>query len=174
MEENDIVEPIDLPRESHNPFAYYGFAWKRLWSYFLELLLIAIVSFLISLPTMGLLDDKELQLPFDPSVTVNLFFFSFDGVPALIFLATLFLLLFEWPLEYGISYVHLKAARKEKVAVKDMFAVFDNYWNAVFANLLVAFIIGVGFVLLIVPGIIFACKLFFVSYLIVDKNKLLL
>ena len=79
-------------------------------------------------------------------------------------------MLLEWPLEYGISYVHLKAARKEKVAVKDMFAVFNNYWNSVFANLLVAVIVGFGIVLLIIPGIVFACKLCFVPYLIVDKK----
>ena len=38
------------------------------------------------------------------------------------------------------------------------------------ANLLVFAICGIGFVLLIVPGIIFACRLSFVPYLVMDKG----
>ena len=170
MEKEQQIEPADIPETTLNPFSYYGFAFGRMWNYFLELLLVTIVSFLISIPAFGWLDEETIKAPFDPGITVNLVFFSFEGWGALIFLVTIFVLLFEWPLEYGISYVHLKAARKEKVAVKDMFAVFNNYWNSVFANLLVTFIIGFGFMLLIVPGIIFACKLCFVPYLIVDKQ----
>jgi hypothetical protein len=51
-----------------------------------------------------------------------------------------------------------------------MFAAFNNYLNAVLAYLLVTVIIIIGFVLLIIPGIIFACKLAFVPYLIVDQK----
>jgi uncharacterized membrane protein len=170
VEVEQQTEPADIPETTLNPFSYYGFAFGRLWKYFLELLLVTIISFLISLPTIGWLDEETIKAPFDPGITVNLVFFSFEGWGALVFLVTIFVLLFEWPLEYGISYVHLKAARKEKVAVKDMFAVFNNYWNSVFANLLVTFIIGFGFMLLIIPGIIFACKLCFVPYLVVDKQ----
>lgn len=170
MDIEEQIQPPDIPAATFNPFSYYGFAFGRMWKYFLELLLVTIISFLISLPTLGWLDEETIKAPFDPGITVNLVFFSFEGWGALVFLITIFVLLFEWPIEYGISYVHLKAARKEKVAVKDMFAVFNNYWNSVFANLLVAFIVGFGIMLLIVPGIIFACKLCFVPYLIVDKQ----
>ena len=169
--ENELeLTQRDIPETILNPFSYYGFAFKRMWSYFLELLLVTIVSFIISIPTFGWLDEESLKAPFDPGITVNLVFFSFEGIAALVFILVLFILLFEWPLEYGISYVHLRAVRKEKVAVKDMFAVFNNYWNSVFANLLVAFIIGFGILLFIIPGIIFACKLCFVPYLIVDRK----
>jgi uncharacterized membrane protein len=51
-----------------------------------------------------------------------------------------------------------------------MFAAFKNYWNAVWSFLLVFVIVFVGFILLIVPGIIFACKLAFVPYLVVDRK----
>ena len=52
-----------------------------------------------------------------------------------------------------------------------MFAVFQiNYWNAVIAGILVAIIVGIGIVMLIVPGIIFACRLAFVPYLVIDRN----
>ena len=42
--------------------------------------------------------------------------------------------------------------------------------NAVLANLLVGVIVIIGFALLIVPGIIFACKLAFTPYLVVDRK----
>ena len=51
-----------------------------------------------------------------------------------------------------------------------MFAAFRNYWNAVLASLLVGIIVVIGFFLLIIPGIIFACKLAFTPYLVVDRN----
>ena len=46
----------------------------------------------------------------------------------------------------------------------------DNYLNIVLANLLVFAIVGLGLVFLIVPGIIFLCRLAFVPYLVMDKK----
>jgi len=74
------------------------------------------------------------------------------------------------PVGYGVAYASLKAARGEKPEVADMFEGFKNYLNVVAASLLTAVIIAVGFILLIVPGIIFACKLAFVPYLVLDKK----
>ena len=51
-----------------------------------------------------------------------------------------------------------------------MFAFFKNYSNSIMANLLTSFIIIVGFIFFLIPGIIFSCKLAFVPYLIVDKK----
>ncbi|GAI47977.1 unnamed protein product, partial [marine sediment metagenome] len=65
---------------------------------------------------------------------------------------------------------NLKAARGDKLEIKNMFEAFHNYWNAVLANILVGVIVVIGFVLLIVPGIIFACKLVFTPYLVVDRK----
>lgn len=172
MEQNQInseSQIINKPNISNNPFAYYGFAWRKMWKYFLELLLVAIISFIIMIPS-GVFLDEDNYFHLDNAIRIDLVFISFEGTAAYIFFALIFVLLLQWPLEYGISYVHLKAARDEKIIVKDMFAVFDNYWNSVFANLLVAIIIGFGIVFFIIPGLIFACKLAFVPYLIVDKK----
>ena len=38
------------------------------------------------------------------------------------------------------------------------------------ASLLVGVIVSIGFILLIVPGIVFACKLAFTPYLVVDRK----
>jgi uncharacterized membrane protein len=74
------------------------------------------------------------------------------------------------PVNYGMNYAYLKAARGDKLEIKDMFAAFQNYWNAVLASLLVLVIVIIGFILIIVPGIIFACKLAFTPYLVVDRK----
>ena len=73
-------------------------------------------------------------------------------------------------MQYGVTFAFLKAARGDKLEIKDMFAAFKNYWNAVLASLFVGVIIVIGLVLLIVPGIIFACKLAFTPYLVVDRK----
>jgi uncharacterized membrane protein len=60
--------------------------------------------------------------------------------------------------------------RNGEFDVKDTFSTFDNYVNVVLANLLVTAIIGIGLILLVVPGVIFACRLAFVRYLVMDKK----
>ena len=167
--EDDNINENKQPILNHSTFAFYGFSWNKIWKYFLELLLFGIVSFLLILPTIGL--DKDNSYLFtENSIRVDLFIISFEGYGAYLLLAIAYMLLFQWPLEYGISYVYLKAVRDEKIKVQNMFESFNNYWNAVFANLLVTVIIGFGVLMLVIPGIIFACKLAFVPYLIVDKK----
>jgi uncharacterized membrane protein len=75
------------------------------------------------------------------------------------------------PIGYSVSWVFLKAVRREKIEVKDMFSVFErNYWNAVIASLVTTIIIIIGFIMLIIPGIFFACRLAFVPYLVIDEK----
>jgi uncharacterized membrane protein len=119
----------------------YGNGWNKLWPQFGILLLIWII--LTAISTAG------------------------GYIPYVGFLVGLFL---SGPLNYGVNYAYLKAARGEKAEVQDMFTVFNQYWNVFLANLLVTIIVGVGFILLIVPGIYLSCKLAFVSYLVVDKK----
>ena len=45
-----------------------------------------------------------------------------------------------------------------------------NRFIKTFLDCLVAVIVGFGFMLLVIPGIVFACKLSFVPYLIVDRK----
>jgi uncharacterized membrane protein len=130
----------------------YGNGWRQLWKYFLELFLILIVTWVISLPT-NISSWAE---------------GAAGGVLSVI--AVFYGLLVMAPVNYGMNFAYLKAARGDKLVIKDMFAAFQNYWNAVLAGLLVFVIVAVGFVLIIVPGIIFACKLAFTPYLVVDRK----
>ena len=128
----------------------YRNGWRQLWKYFLELLLIIILAFVISLPAgSGQFGDNF-------------------GI--LVILAIAYGILILGPIEYGVAFAYLKAARGDKLKIKDIFGAFQNYWNAVLANLFVDVIIFIGLILLIVPGIIFACKLAFTPYLVVDRK----
>jgi hypothetical protein len=149
--------------------AAYGHGWNQMWKYFLELLLITIISFLITLPAFGLYDENFAEAVSE-YVSIDLILVEFHGVFAYTMMAIAFLILVEWPLEYGMSYGFLRSSRNQSLQVKDIFYSFKNYLNTVYANLLVAVIVGVGIVLIIVPGIIFACKLAFVPYLVVDSK----
>ncbi len=134
----------------------YNKAWDILWKTFIELLVVSIVYGVISIPT-GFFKwgDNNFHWYFIPIIGFGVLY----GV---------FLL---GPIDYGVRWVYLKAVRKEKINIKDMFSVFErNYWNAVLANLLVGIIVGFGIIMLIVPGIIFACRLAFVPYLVIDQK----
>jgi uncharacterized membrane protein len=74
------------------------------------------------------------------------------------------------PVDYGLAFASLKAIRNDKLEIIDIFGAFRNYRNAVLAYLLVGVIVLFGLFLLVIPGIIFSCKLAFTPYLIVDRG----
>jgi len=134
----------------------YSVGWKVLKASFVELLVISIVYMFLS----GPIGTIQWQLES----------FEWYAVPLVLFGIT-YGVFVGGPIQYGASWVFLKAVRGERIEVRDIFAVFQrNYWNAVIANVVVGIIIGMGFVMLIVPGIIFACRLAFVPYLVVDRE----
>jgi len=133
----------------------YRNGWRQLWKHFLVLLLIGIIYVLIS----------SVSAVFNVGQGTG-----GAGAVGLGILSLAYSILLTNPIGYGFSFAYLKAARDDPLDVKDMFEVFHNYWNAVLANLLVGVIVVIGFILLIIPGIIFACKLAFTPYLVVDRK----
>ncbi len=133
----------------------YGNGFRQLKANFLILLLITVVSIVITVPSsvIGSLVEE-------------------GGVVAgfLGLISVAFGILVNNPIGYGVSYSFLRAVRDEPVEVSNMFEAFYTYWNAVLAALLVGFIIIVGIIVLIVPGIYFACKLAFTPYLVIDRK----
>ena len=134
----------------------YNTGWRVMGTYFMELLVIGIIYSILSSPVSAIqIRDSG---------------FEWYMVPLIMF-GMMYGIFVAGPIGYGANWVFLKAVRGERVEIKDMFSVFQrNYWNAVVANVVVAVIVGMGFVMLIVPGIIFACRLVFVPYLVVDKQ----
>lgn len=133
----------------------YSYGWGRIKKFFLDLFLITIIVAAVYVP-LGMIESLDGH-DTPGGALLNIFSFAY-----------LVLLLF--PLDLGASWVFLKGVRGEKIDVQDMFSVFENYLNVVLAGLLTGAIIGIGLVFLLVPGIIFACRLAFVRYLVMDRK----
>jgi uncharacterized membrane protein len=123
--------------------------------YFIELLLVVFVLILLSIP-MGIVNN------FVESDAVNYSFLTLFSIA--------YGIIIMGPVSYGANWIFLKAVRNEPFKTYDIFMAFQNIWNVVLANILVGVIVGIGFALLIIPGIIFACRLAFVSYLVMDEK----
>jgi uncharacterized membrane protein len=150
MSENQLQETQLVPGVGSS----YSNGWRQLWKYFLELLLIGIIGALIGVPA-GISGWTQGVIP---------------AVSVLSILGFAYSILIVGPVDYGVSFAYLKAAREDKIEIKDMFEAFQNYLNAVLANILVSVIVILGLAFLIIPGIIFACKLAFTPYLVVDRK----
>jgi uncharacterized membrane protein len=105
---------------------------------------------------------------FEDNPEFLIFLFGFIGIATI--LTTAFMFLVVKPMQFGISFLNLKAARGEKIEIKEMFSPFKDFWNVVLAGFLTSLIVGFGSLFLIVPGIILACKLIFVPYIVMDKK----
>jgi len=133
----------------------YGNGWRQLWKYILELFVIGIIAFFIGLPGAVMSHGaQEMEC----------------GAIMLALMSLAYAIFLTNPIEYGVSFAFLKAARGDQLKIKDVFEVFQNYWNVVLANILVGIIVLIGLIFLIVPGIILGCRLAFVAYLVVDRK----
>jgi uncharacterized membrane protein len=95
--------------------------------------------------------------------------FMFISFSVIIALAVTFLV--APVISYGADLMFIQAIRDTKPDLKNMFIGFQrNFLNIVLANLLVTIIVVAGIIFLIIPGIIFACRLFMVPYLVMDKQ----
>jgi uncharacterized membrane protein len=152
----------------------YNYAWRTLWPSFWMLLLVAIISGAIGMIPTPFQSIGDAVWPsllgevgrWSPAIIIA----AIMGISLSVFVGVAFAVFVEGPVGFGVSFAYLKAARKEKLDIADMFAAFKNYWQAVLASFLVGLIIFVGFILLIVPGIYLACKLAFTPYLVVDRK----
>jgi len=79
-------------------------------------------------------------------------------------------LLFLPVIDYGVDLVFLRGVRHDEVDIKDIASGFYRYLNVVLASLLVFGLVGISLVAFIVPGIYVACRLVFVSYLVMDEE----
>jgi len=135
----------------------FGHGWRMMMKYFLELLLVSLVVIAAQIP-MGLSQVGQ-GTGFAPSMALlQVFVMGF----------TLFVLA---PIDFGSKFVFFKAMKDQKFEIKEIFSGFkDKYLNIILANLLTMAIVVAGILMIIIPGIIFACKLAFVPYLVMDKN----
>jgi uncharacterized membrane protein len=149
---SQIPESVNIDPAYSGAFSH---GWLTMKKYFIELLVVIFVLILFSLP-MGIVNSINDRIGF--------------GYSSLTLFSVAYGIIILGPVSYGVNWIFLKAARNEPFKTYDMFMAFQNIWNVVIANILVGVIVGIGFVLLIIPGIIFACRMAFVSYLVMDQK----
>jgi hypothetical protein len=130
--------------------------WHFMKKYFLPLFLVILVLVIIDIPlesAQKYSKQEDFQLPLWQQV-----------------LGLAYWLLFIPVINYSADMLFVESVRDVRIDVKNIIAGFRNYLNIVLANLLVIALTGIAVVALIIPGIIVACRLAFVSYLVMDKG----
>jgi uncharacterized membrane protein len=135
----------------------YGHGWDQMKKYFLYVFLITILLGILMAP-MGV---EEYYQEGHIRVVTNIIYQVF---------ATAYFFFVLAVIQYGSDFVFLKMARDEAFEIREVFDGFKNYLNIILANILVVALIGFGIVLLIIPGIIIACRLALVPYIVMDKK----
>jgi uncharacterized membrane protein len=152
-----LMETIEKNQKiSKNKIRAYRKGWEQMEKHFLPLLLVIIILFVANLPT-SVFSIKE-HFPFFINAFIGLFGFAYGT----------FVLA---PMNYGADLLFIKASRDEKFIPEEIFIGFrSKYLNIILTHLLVLAIVVAGLISCLIPGIIFACRLTFVSYLVMDKN----
>lgn len=159
----------------------FGTGWRVMTDNFLRLFLVVIILFILTAP-FKMLDFKFNandihDLPFIGDAfrgdIGHLFTLGSLGILAAFFglIALLYALLVAPVFTYGGDMIFVQSVRKIKPDFEYLIKGFmDNYFSIVLASLLVTALIILGMFLLIIPGIIIACRLVFVSYIVMDKK----
>lgn len=130
--------------------------WGTMKYKFLYLFLIVVVLSFIDIPLGGFKGKGEHS------------YTSLEILAELILIA--YWLLLVPVFEYSADLLFLKGVRKQEIDLKEIIIGFKNYMNIVLSHLLVTALIGIALIALIIPGIIVACRLAFVSYIVMDQK----
>jgi uncharacterized membrane protein len=159
-----------------------GTGWKVMKDNFLRLFLVIIVLAVVTGPfkvfNFSFSHDDWHKLPFimghgmDGGIRHFLTLGSLGIFAAFLgLIAMLYAFLIAPVFVYGGNMIFVQAVRKVKPDFEYLIKGFmENYLHIILANLLVFALVVLGFFALIVPGIIIACRLAFVSYIIMDKK----
>jgi hypothetical protein len=155
----------------------FGHGWKVMEKYFLILFLAVLVIGIVVAPTdtfRWTIDpsdrdfwgwDRNWHLP-----DFGLIAFGMFAVMLALF-ALAYSLLIVPVFRYGGKMMFLQGVRDVRPDFNMLINGFrENYLSIILANLLTAALIMLGFIALVIPGIIVACRLAFVGYLVMDKK----
>lgn len=125
----------------------YAWAWPSLTRWFVELLLVALTWCVLASPA-GIAHHLDAHV-----------------------FSTLYSTFVVVPLNFGALYAYLHAVRGEAPRVSHLLEPFRRaYPQVVLAHLMWLVLVGAGFALLIVPGIVVATRLAFVAFLVMDED----
>ncbi len=142
--------------------AAYSHGWKVLWKYFITLLLVSLVVVVAVMPFAIPANLAEFDNNYFSFMAIAVVFGQIFTIAYSLFVIS--------PLDYGVKWIYLQSVREKKAEVVEVFDSFKNYLNVVLASLLTGAIITFGIFMVIIPGIIFACRLVFVPYMVMDKK----
>jgi hypothetical protein len=160
----------------------FGTGWNVMFDNFLRLFLVIIILSIIAAPFkifnfhFDLSDLHRAPWNWGNNMGHNMRdFFTIGslGIFAAFFglLAMLYAFLVAPVFQYGGNMIFIQAVRKIKPDFEYLIKGFmQNYLHIILANLLVFALVILGLFALIIPGIIIACRLAFVSYIIMDKK----
>lgn len=154
-----VTEPTFSPIMHEEPSVIASFekGWKLLWGNFGIILLVWIVSTLISV-SVSLVSGF---LPDSGSTGTAIFW----GI--VLFIFNFFI---AYPVQIGVIYFMIKIARGDNAELKDIFEAFNHYGSALLMMILLGLIIGIGFLLLIIPGIILGLRLYYTPFILIDQK----
>lgn len=157
----------------------FGTGWNVMLDNFLRLLLVVFVLILLSGPMKGVnfnFDKHDFS-------HFNLYgwhgdwdqIFGLASLGALAIFIGLLALAYAFlalpVVRYGAKMIFVEAVRKNKPDFEWLIKGFwTNYLHIILANLLVFALVAIGLFALIIPGIIIACRLAFVPYIVMDKK----
>jgi uncharacterized membrane protein len=125
--------------------------WQRAKERFWYLVAVLVVSFIV----MQLPRSIAMQMPD-------------NSLPA--FLLAILSMVLNFAVSYGLVRIAIAEARGQKSNWEFFKAPLKEYWRFLKAAIVITLIVIVGFILLIVPGIIWSLKYQYVMYLVVDKK----
>ncbi len=156
-----------------------GTGWKVMADNFLRLFLVIIILSIVTAPLkifnfhFDLSDFHRFPWFFREHHMRDFLAVGSLGIFAAFFglLAMLYAFLIAPVFEYGGNMIFVQAVRKIKPDFEYLIKGFmENYLHIILANLLVFALVVLGLFALIIPGIIIACRLAFVPYIIMDKK----
>jgi uncharacterized membrane protein len=152
----------------------FGTGWNVMFDNFLRLfLLVLILSIIVAPFKMAHFNFNMSDFHGAPWNWHHAIRFGAFGLFAAMFglFAMLYAFLVAPVFEFGANLMFVQAVRRVKPEFETLIKGFsENYLSIILANLLVFALVVLGFFALIIPGIIIACRLVFVPYIVMDKK----
>ena len=143
-------------------------SWHLYKRNFWDLLIINIILVAV-LYAVNLLDKSKVGTSSVEIFNLNNFSLNFS-LPQSIVSLVVFSFLVSFILKFSLDIVEKEKIRLFSREIKNLIPSFKVYLNALLAIVICSIIIGVGMILLIIPGLYLMGRLFPVFYLIIDKK----
>jgi len=143
-------------------------SWRLYKRNFWDLLIINIILVAV-LYAVNLLDKSKVGTSSVEILNLNNFSLNFS-LPQSIVSLVVFSFLVSFILKFSLDIVEKEKIRLFSREIKNLIPSFKVYLNALLAIVICSIIMGVGMILLIIPGLYLMGRLFPVFYLIVDKK----